>query len=161
MSEQDQPTALSALDAHANEGLFLSSHYHHLTFEQRADLLYVHWDTFHALQSVLEIKTWLESLSQSDHLLLIQNHAAYWVTAPVVTITFGATKSRFWNAVNSAGYFVNGAFVVQRHVPLASVTVESLLVRTVGQWVQYLARHELTVFQIWDVSADDVVDFQH
>jgi hypothetical protein len=29
----------------------------------------------------------------------------------------------------------------------------------VGQWVQYLARHELTVFHIWDVLLDDVVDF--
>jgi hypothetical protein len=65
---------ISALDAHADDRLFLSSHYHHLTFEQRADLLYVHWDTLHAFQSVLEIKTWLESLSQSDHLLLIQLH---------------------------------------------------------------------------------------
>ena len=64
-----------------------------------------------------------------------------------------------WNAVNNAGSFINGAFVIQRDVPLASVTVESLLVRTVGQWVQYLARHELTVFQIWDVLSDDVVDF--
>ena len=68
---------------------------------------------------------------------------------------FGATKSRFWNA----GHFVNGVFVIQRDGPLASVTVESLLVRTVRQWVQYLARHELTVFQIWDALSDDVVDF--
>ena len=60
---------------------------------------------------------------------------------------------------NNAGSFINGAFVIQRDVPLASVTVESLLVRTVGQWVQYLARHELTVFQISDVLSDDVVDF--
>ena len=49
-------------------------------------------------------------------------------------------------------HFVNGVFVIQRDVPLVSVTVESLLVRTVG-------RHELTVFQIWDVLSDDVVDF--
>ena len=157
--DQDHPTVLPVLDAHADDGLYLSSHYHNLTFEQRADLLYVHWDALHALRSVLEIKQWLESLSQSDHLLLIQLHAAYWVTTPVVTITFGATKSRFWNAVNNAGSFVNGAFVIQRDVPLTSVTVESLLVRTIGQWVQYLARHELTVFQIWDVLSDDVVDF--
>jgi hypothetical protein len=159
LSDQDQPTASPALDTHVDDGMFLSSLYHHLTFEQRADLLYVHWDTLHAFTSVLEIKKWLESLSQSDHLLLIQLHAAYWVTAPVVTFTFGATKSRFWNAINHAGHFVNGVFVIQRNVPLASVTVESLLVRTIGQWVQYLARHELTVFQIWDVLSDDVVDF--
>ena len=108
---------------------------------------------------MLEIKKWLESLSRSDHLLLIQLHVAYWVTAPVVTITFGATKLRFWNAINNAGHFDNGVFVIQRDVPLASVTVESLLVRTVGQRVQYLARHELTVFQIWDVLSDDVIDF--
>ena len=101
LSEQDQPTVFPALDAHADDGLFLSSHYHHLTFEQRTDLLYVHWDTLHAFRSVLEIRKWLESLSQSDHLLLIQLHAAYWVTAPVVTITFGATKLRFWNAINN------------------------------------------------------------
>ena len=99
---------------------------------------------------MLEIKTWLESLSQADHLLLILLHAAYWVLEPVVTTTFGETKSRFWTSVNNAGHFVNGVFVIQRDVPLASVTVESLLVRTVGRWVQYLARHELTVFHIWD-----------
>ena len=121
--DQDHPTVLPVLDAHADDGLFLSSHYHNLMFEQRADLLYVHWDALHAFKSVLEIKQWLESLSQSDHLLLIQLHAAYWVTTSVVTITFGATKSRFWNAVNNAGSFVNGAFFIQRDVPLASVTV--------------------------------------
>jgi hypothetical protein len=86
-------------------------------------------------------------------------HAAYWVLEPVVTTTFGETKLRFWTAVNNTGHFVNGVFVVQRDVPLVSVTVESLLVRTVGQWVQYLARHELTVFHIWDVLLEDVVEF--
>ncbi len=162
-SSLDQPAAFSALHAHADDGLFLSSLYHKLTFEQRADLLYVHWDTLHAYKSLLEIKHWLESLSQSDHLLLIHLHAAYWITTLVVTTTFGATKSHFWIATNIAGHFVNGIFVVQRDVPLTSVTVESLLVRTVGQWVQYLTapwgQHELTAFQIWDVSEDDVVDF--
>ena len=69
------------------------------------------------------------------------------------------TKSRFWNAINNAGHFVNGVFVIQRDIPIVSVTVESLLVRTVVQWVQYLARHELTVFHIWDVLSENVVDF--
>ena len=82
-----------------------------LSRSSSADLLYVHWDALHAFKSVLEIKQWLESLCQSDHLLLIQLHAAYWVTTPVVTLKFGATKSRFWNAVNNAGSFVNGVSV--------------------------------------------------
>jgi len=150
LSASDQPTAFFALVAHADDGLFLSALYHHLTFEQRANLLYVHWGTLHAFKSVFEIKTCLESLSHANHLLLILLHAAYWVLEPVVTTTFGEIKSRFWTAVNNAGHFVNGVFVIQRDVPLASVTVESLLVRTVGRWVQYLARHELTVFHIWD-----------
>ena len=90
---------------------------------------------------------------------MIQLYAAYWVTAPVVNLTFGATKLRFWNAINDAGHFVNDMFVIRRDVPLASVTVESLLVRTIGQWVQFLARHELTVFNIWDVLSEDVVHF--
>ena len=54
--DQFHPTALPVLDAHADDGLFLSSNYHNLTFEQRADLLYVHWDALHAFKSVLEIK---------------------------------------------------------------------------------------------------------
>jgi hypothetical protein len=164
LSELHQPHALdpstvSALVAHADDGLFLSALYHHLTLEKRADLLYVHWDTLHVFNSVAGIKTWLESLSQADHLLLILLHAAYWVLEPVFTTTFGETKQRFWTAVNTAGHFVNGVFVIQWDVPLASITVESLLVRTVSQWVQYLARHELTVFHIWDVLLEDVVEF--
>jgi hypothetical protein len=155
----DQSVVLSALVAHADDGLFLSALYHHLTLEKRADFLYVHWDTLHAFKSVAEIKTWLESLSQADHLLLILLHAAYWVLEPVFTTTFGETKKRFWTAVNTAGHFVNGLFVIKWDIPLTSITVESLLVRTVSQWVQYLARHELMVFHIWDVLLEDVVEF--
>jgi hypothetical protein len=103
---------------------------------------------------LLDIKKWLESLSKSDHLLLVQSYEAYWVTTLVATLSYGLTKARFWNA----GHFVNGVFVVQRDIPLVSVTVESFLVRTVGQWVQYLARHELTVFNIWEFLAEDVVN---
>jgi hypothetical protein len=76
LSGQDHPAAFPALDTHVDDSLYLSSLYHNLTFEKRTDLLYVHWDTLHAFTSVLEIKKWLESLAQSDHLLLIQLHAA-------------------------------------------------------------------------------------
>ena len=106
-----------------------------------------------------DIKRWLESLSKEDHLLLIHLYAAYWVTAPVVTLTFGQAKSQFWDAVNHAGAFVNGLFVITHDVPLVSVTVESFLVRTVRQWVQFLSRHNLTVANFWDVSLEDVLSF--
>jgi hypothetical protein len=62
LSDQDQPNAsqdqlivFSALVVFFSA--FLSALYHHLTFKQRADLLYVHWDALHAFKSVLEIKT--------------------------------------------------------------------------------------------------------
>ena len=48
------------------------------------------------------IKRWLESLSKEDHLLLIHLYAAYWVTAPVVTLSLGRAKAQFWDAVNHA-----------------------------------------------------------
>lgn len=160
LPDQDHPAALPALGAHVDDDIFLSQQYHHLTFEQRTDLLYLHWDILHAFSLLLEIKQWLESLSKNDHLLLlVQLYAACWVTTPVATLSFGITKARFWNAINNAGHFINGVFVVQHDVPLVCVTVESFIVRTVGQWVQYLARHELTVINIWDVLLEDVVDF--
>lgn len=40
-----------------------------------------------------------------------------------------------------------------------SVTVESLLVHTVGQWFQFSSRHQLTVANICDVLLDDVLSF--
>ena len=106
-----------------------------------------------------DIKKWLESLSKEDHLLLIHLHAAYWVTAPVVTLSFGRAKAQFWDAVNHAGAFVNGLFVITHDVPLVSVTVESLLVLTVSQWVHFLSRHQLTVANFWDVSLGNVLSF--
>jgi hypothetical protein len=45
LPEQDHPAASPVLDAHVDDGIFLSQQYHYLTFEQRADLLYIHWDT--------------------------------------------------------------------------------------------------------------------
>ena len=101
----------------------------------------------------------MESLSKDDHLLLSHLHAAYWVTVPVTTLSFGHTKANFWNAINHAGTFVNGLFVITPDVPLVSITVESLLVRTVGQWVQFLSRHHLSVTDFWDVSPDNVLSF--
>ena len=108
---------------------------------------------------MIDIKKWLESLSKEDHLLLIHLYAAYWVTAPVVTLSFGRTKAMFWDAVNHVGTFVNGLFVITHEVPLVSVTVDSLLVRTVSQLIQFLSRHQLTVADVWDVSLDDVLSF--
>ena len=61
--------------------------------------------------------------------------------------------------MNHAGAFVNGLFVIAHDVPLVSVTVESLLVRTVSQWIQFLSRHQLTVANIWDVSLEDILSF--
>jgi hypothetical protein len=65
----------------------------------------------------------------------------------------------FWEAVNHAGTFVNGLFVITHDVPLVSVTVEFLMVRTVSQWIQFLSRHKLTVADVWDVSLDNVLSF--
>jgi hypothetical protein len=71
----------------------------------------------------------------------------------------GITKARFWNAVHNAGHFINCVFIVLHNVPLVSVSAESFLVRTVGQWVHYLHRHQLTVVNILDVLLEDVVMF--
>ena len=50
---------------------------------------------------------------------------------------------------------MNVLFVITHDVPLVSVTVESLLVRTVSQWVQFF----LTVANFWDVSLGHVLSF--
>jgi len=144
---------------HVDDGLFLPQDLLDSTFEQRAKLLYLNWNVLHGVDALPDIKLWLESLSNDDHLLLIHLYAAYWVTAPVVTLSFGRTKAMFWDAVNQAGTFVNGKFVITHDVPLVSVTVESLLVRTVCQWIQFLSRHHLTVTDVWDVSPDNVLSF--
>jgi hypothetical protein len=65
----------------------------------------------------------------------------------------------FWDAVNHVGTFVNGLLVITHEVPLVSVTVDSLLVRTVSQVIQFLSRHQLTVADVWDVSLDDILSF--
>jgi hypothetical protein len=132
--------------------MFLDPQIQETTFEQRTRLLYLNWRVLHAADTLHAIKTCLESLSNGDHLLLVHLHAAYWVTVPVLTLSFGHTKANFWNAIN-------GFFVIIPEVPLVSVTVESLLVRTVGQWVEFLSRHHLSVVDIWDVSPDKVLSF--
>jgi len=151
--------AMPALLPHVDDEVFLAPQFQESTLEQRTKLLYLNWKVLHAVDALHDIKTWLESLSKDDHLLLIHLHAAYWVTVPVTTLSFGRTKANFWNAINHAGTFVNGLFVITPDVPLVSITVESLLVRTVGQWVQFLSRHHLSVADIWDVSPDDVLSF--
>jgi hypothetical protein len=130
--------------------------YQHLTFEQRANLLYLDWDVLHSFSTLPDIQKWLESLSKADHLLLFHLHAAYWVATPNATLSFGQTKAKFWNAVNNAGAFIDDLFVVQHDVPLVAVTVESFLVRTVGQCVQFLSRHHLTVSDIWNVPFENL-----
>ncbi len=40
-----------------------------------------------------------------------------------------------------------------------SITVKSLLVHTVGQWFQFLSRHQLTVANICDALLDDILSF--
>jgi hypothetical protein len=155
----DYPVVIPALLPHVDDGEFLPQAFHSETFEQRTRLLYLNWKVLHNVQTVIVIKTWLESLFKEDHLLLIHLYAAYWVTTPVFTLSFGATKAKFWEAVNHAGTFVNGHFVITHDIPLASVTVESILVRTVGQWVQFLSRHHLTVANFWDVLLEDVLSF--
>jgi hypothetical protein len=155
----DDPVALPALLPHVDDEEILQQELHNETFEQRTRLLYINWDILHSVKALIGIKNWLESLSKEDHLLLIHLYAAYWVTAPVFTLSFGRTKAKFWDAVNHAGAFINGHFVITPDIPLASVTVESLMVRTVGQWIQFLSRHHLTVADVWDVLLEDVPSF--
>ena len=155
----DYPSAVPALLPHVDDGVFLPQELQDSTFEQRGQLLYLNWHELHNVDALHDIKKWLESLSKEDHILLIHLHAAYWVTAPVVTLSFGRAKAQFWDAVNHPGAFVNGLFVITHDVPLVSVTVESLLVRTVTQWVQLLSRHHLTVANIWDVALENVLSF--
>jgi len=113
-----------ALLPHVDDEMFLAPQFQESTFEQRAQLLYLNWKVLHAVDALHDIKAWL-----------IHLHAAYWVTVPVTTLSFDRTKANFWNAINHAGTFVSGPFVITPDVPLVSITVESLLVRTVGQWI--------------------------
>jgi hypothetical protein len=92
----DYPAAISALLPHVDDGEFLLQELHNETFEQRTRLLYDNWKVLHNVNAVIDIKTWLESLSKEDHLLLIHLYAAYWVTTPVFTLSFGSTKAKFW-----------------------------------------------------------------
>lgn len=158
-SDSNHSPANTALLPHVDDATFLSADDQVSTFEEHARLLYINWSVIHNVASVLEIKTWLESLPKDDHLLLVHLYAAYWVVPPDTALSFGSTKAKFWNAINHAGVFINGVFAVNHDVPLVSVTVESLLVRSVGQLVQFLSRYQLTVAHIWDVSLDDVLHF--
>jgi uncharacterized protein YbaR (Trm112 family) len=157
--ECDHPPAVSAFIPYVDDGTFLLQQDQVSTFEQRARLLYINWDVLHACETIQDIKRWWESLVKEDHLLLVHLYSAYWVTTPVATESFGRTKAKFWNAVNHEGAFIHNAFVVTHDVPLASVTVEFFLMRSVKQWVQFLSRYQLTVFNIWDVLSENVSGF--
>jgi len=104
------------LQPHADDDVILSQARREASFEEIANLLYLNWNMLHVVKALVDIKQWLEGLSKEDHLLLVHLHAAYWVTIPATTLSFGATKANFWNAVNSASGFVNGVFVVTHEI---------------------------------------------
>lgn len=49
--------------------LFVPLQYRHLTFDQRAQKLYLHWNVFHKFTTLSDIREWLESLTIENHLL--------------------------------------------------------------------------------------------
>jgi len=77
---RDHPPAFPVLVPHVDDVAFLLQKDQVSTFEQRAQLLYLNWKVLHEVDALHDIKKWLESLSEDDHLLLVHLYAAYWVT---------------------------------------------------------------------------------
>lgn len=117
--------AMPLLANNDDDGSFVPLESQRLNFEQRTQLLHLNWDVLHTFTTLLDVRSWLESLPKDKHLLLVPLYEAYWVIVPDATLSFGVTKAKFWNAVNNASTFINHVFVVQQDVPLAAATIES------------------------------------
>jgi len=148
-SSRAHPFAEPALLPHVDDAVCLSKACQNASFVEITNLLYLNWNILHFVDALMDINKWLENLSKEDHLLLVHLHAAYWVTIPDTALSFGQTKTNFWNAVNSASRFLNGVFVVTHEIPLVSVTVESFMVQKISGFNSYRF--------IWNISIDDVL----
>lgn len=113
-------------------GSVLADKFLRIRFDNRTSMLHHDWDALHAFTSYPQIQDWLENLSVSSYLLLVQFHAAYLNCKPDYSLTFGQIKSAFWNFANAHGTFHNGKFLVQRRVALSEVKVEYFVTLSPG-----------------------------
>lgn len=137
---------------HDSDNLRLPDDVQHSSFETRAQLLYRNWDVLHSVNTFSQIQTRLEQLDHGAHFLLAVLRSAYANTSPVTTLTFGETKSSFWQFLVGYGSFVDSISDVHLMVPLCVVTIEYFLVRTLGHWVHYLALHNMGLSDILDIN---------
>ena len=145
------------LALHSDDSNVLAVHEQQIKAQARFELLYRNWNALHYFQSFPQLQQWLEALTKKDHLFLVYLHAAYLNCLPQPTLTFGNTKSAFWNMINAYGSFRNGIFVVNRRIPLVAVTVDFFLVRTIQDWFDFLDSHNFDIADCWNVTADQVV----
>ena len=109
-------------------------------------------NVLHDFQSFPLLQQWLEALTKKDHQLLVYLHAAYLNCVPEPALSFGNTKSAFWNMISAYGSFRYGMLVVNRRIPLSAVTVVFFVVRTIHDWFDFLDSHNFDTADCWNVK---------
>ena len=153
------PPAEQHLSVGVHDGQELDIGMRDLSFERRAKLLHQNWKMMQDLQSMDQIRQWLENMEPLGHIYLVHVHAAFLNSKPDVNKTFGETKRLFWNLVNSCGSFQNDRLIIEHSVALTEVTVEYLIVRPVSEWAVFMTQHCIVPTDFWDMAENQALRF--
>jgi hypothetical protein len=132
-----------SLNVHPDDDMLLSTEdkAYHLSFEARISLLCTNWNTFHSCKSLADIQKLLNDMNGASLPFLLEFYAAYFPNRVNVELTFGELKKNFYTLAHY-GHFHYDTFETYSYLtPLAAVTVEFFIIRTVPQWRRYLAWH--------------------
>ena len=152
LREVHLPPADQDLTVGVHDGTELNIDLRDLSFERRTKLLHQNWKMVQSLQSMDQIRQWLEGMEPLGHIYLVHVHAAFLNSKPDVNKTFGETKRLFWNLVNSRGIFQNDRLIIEHSVALAEVTVEYLIARPVSEWAVFMAQNCIVPADFWDMN---------
>jgi hypothetical protein len=140
------PPAVIPLVAHAADAVVLDKFYQSLPDSDIFILLYTNWNALHFINSLAQLRLWLESRQLHDHLLLVHLFAAYWNCIPTVSLSFGDIKALFWNCAQVDVTFAIDLFNVKAPAAaLSTITINFFLVRTIQQWVLFLTQQCISI----------------
>ena len=151
------PTATDPLAPQVNDNKVLSERYRNSSFGQQVTMLHKTWNALHGCTSLQDMRSWLEEMQPSSHIILVWARAAYMNCLPDYLSTFGEAKSAFWDMANAFGDFSSGKFIVHCDVALAAVTVPYFLVRSLNDWLRFCNSHFVDITDIWQIA--DVEEF--
>ena len=153
--EVQLPPAGQALAVGMNDSTTLDVDLRELSFERRTKLLHKNWRMLQSLQSMAQIRHWLENMEEQGHICLVNVHAAFLNSRPDVTKTFGESKTLFWNLVNSRGPFQDNKFIIDQSVALCGLFDGPCSVR-VGN---FHGANRIVVKDFWDMTDNQALRF--